>query len=120
MNNPFNTLYNGTMRTKDILKVYGCLLIYDDLKHLTYDTDNIAEVFLSMNMTKSNIYLLHLTLIIDNILITDRLIIKRDELKHILSKMAFYTIGDVESQHKNPLIKNEIDKMKNNEIEVNI
>ena len=117
---PFNTLYNGTMRTKDILKIYGRLLIYDDLKHLKYDTDNIAEVFLTMDMTKSNIYLLHLTLIIDNILITNRLIIKRDELKHILSKMSFYTISDIESQHKNPLIKNEIDKIQNNEIQVNI
>ena len=99
-------LFMGDILNKHILNFFGGYCTYEDLKFYANDKNDFSNVHLSYDKTKSNLYNIFLTLIIDNIMIKENILIQRNELRELMSKLSFYTMNEQEKT-KNNLIEQE-------------
>jgi hypothetical protein len=99
-------IFIGDILNKNILTLFGNYCTYEDLKFYAIDKNEYSNVHLSYDKTKSNLYNLFLTLIIDNIMIKENILILRNDLREIMSKLSFYTMNERE-ENKNNLIEQE-------------
>ena len=89
-------IYEGDIKNKNILNLLGSYCSYEDLKFYSIDKNEFSNIHLSIDKTKSDLYNVFLTLIIDNNLIKENILISRNDLMEILSKLSFYSMNEQE------------------------